>query len=111
MKNAQCREAHEEVNLPLHSPHVHPVCVLRPFLSAYKLLVTPVVAVLDDLSVLSGLQASEGEVEHIFDHPLEALLDPDLSRKEALVPMGSEHWPYEVELHVRIAIYSLAIPR
>ncbi|KAI0315561.1 NUDIX hydrolase domain-like protein [Amylostereum chailletii] len=94
-----CREAHEEVGLPLHSPHVHHVCILRPFLSAYKLLVTPVVTVLDDLAVLDGLKASEGEVEHIFDHPLEALLDPTIALKEPLVLIGSEHWPYDVELH------------
>jgi peroxisomal coenzyme A diphosphatase NUDT7 len=64
-------------------------------------VVTPVVALLDDLSVLEELRAAPGEVAHIFDHPLEALLDPELARKEALVPLDSEHWPYEEELHVR----------
>jgi peroxisomal coenzyme A diphosphatase NUDT7 len=64
-------------------------------------VVTPVVAFLDDLSVLEELRAAPGEVSHIFDHPLEALLDPELARKEALVPLDSEHWPYEEELHVR----------
>lgn len=58
-------------------------------------------ALLDDLTLLDGLKACEGEVDHIFDHPLEALLDPELARKEKLVPRGSEHWPYEEELHVR----------
>ncbi|KAA1467357.1 hypothetical protein DENSPDRAFT_832377 [Dentipellis sp. KUC8613] len=94
-----CREANEEVGLPLDSPHVHPICTLRPFLSAYKLLVTPVVALLTDLAVLDALTASAAEVAQIFDHPLGALLDPSLARKEALVPVGSEHWPYESELH------------
>jgi peroxisomal coenzyme A diphosphatase NUDT7 len=64
-------------------------------------VVTPVVAFLDDLSLLEELRAAPGEVAHIFDHPLEALLDPELARKEELVPLDSEHWPYEEELHVR----------
>ncbi|THH16665.1 hypothetical protein EW146_g4007 [Bondarzewia mesenterica] len=93
------REANEEVRLPLASPHIHTICTLRPFMSPYRLLVTPVVAILDDLAVLEGLQASAGEVEHIFDHPLEALLNPTIARKEPLVSIGSEHWPYETELH------------
>ncbi|KAI0067366.1 hypothetical protein BV25DRAFT_1819689 [Artomyces pyxidatus] len=93
------REAYEEVGLPLNSPHVHAVCTLRPFVSAYKILVTPVVALLDELSVLDELVAEPGEVAHIFDHPLEALLDPAIALKEPLEPIGSEHWPYDVELH------------
>ncbi|KAI0048951.1 hypothetical protein FA95DRAFT_971656 [Auriscalpium vulgare] len=93
------REANEEVGLPLDSPHVHRVGMLRPFVSAAKLLVTPVVALLDDVSVLDGLVASPGEVDHIFEHPLEAMVDPALSLAEPLEPVGSEHWPYEVELH------------
>ncbi|KAI5998830.1 hypothetical protein EDD15DRAFT_2386662 [Pisolithus albus] len=36
------REAHEEVGLPLNCAHVHKLCVLQPFLSAFKLVVTPV---------------------------------------------------------------------
>ncbi|KAI0261544.1 NUDIX hydrolase domain-like protein [Gloeopeniophorella convolvens] len=93
------REAHEEVALPLRSPHVHALCTLHPFVSQHKLLVTPVVALLDDTAVLRALRAAPHEVAHIFDHPLEALLDPELARAEALVPMGSENWPYEAELH------------
>ncbi|EPQ52719.1 hypothetical protein GLOTRDRAFT_47166 [Gloeophyllum trabeum ATCC 11539] len=93
------REAHEEVGLPLNCPHVYTLCLLRPFLSSSKLFVTPVVAFLGDVSVLGGLTANAEEVDCIFDHPLEALLDPIIARKEPLVPIGSEHWPYEVELH------------
>ena len=52
------------------------------------------------MSILDGLCASPGEVAHIFDHPLEALLDPELARSEKLVPVGSEDWPYEEELYV-----------
>ncbi|KAH9955375.1 NUDIX hydrolase domain-like protein [Lactifluus volemus] len=93
------REANEEIALPLYSPHVHTLCTLDPFVSRYMVVVTPVVAFLDDLSVLEELRAAPGEVAHIFDHPLEALLDPELVRKEALVLLDSEHWPYEEELH------------
>ena len=66
-------------------------------------MVTPVIAFLDDVGVLEGLRAAPGEVAHIFDHPLEALLDPELVREEEtpLVPLGSEDWPYEAELQVR----------
>jgi len=93
------REAYEEVALPLDCPHIHTICILEPFLSKYKLLVTPVIALLTDLSVLDNLKASDAEVDHIFDHPLEALLDPTLASKEPLVAIGSEDWPYEVEYH------------
>lgn len=80
---------------------MHVLCTLRPFFPAYQMLVVPVVALLDDLTVLDGLKAAEAEVAHIFDHPLEALLDPIIARKEPLVPItGSEHWPYEPELYV-----------
>ena len=96
----QFREANEEVALPLHSPHVHTLCTLDPFVSQHKVVVTPVVAFLDDVSILDGLRAAPGEVAHVFDHPLEALLDPELVRDEKLVAVGSEDWPYEAELYV-----------
>jgi peroxisomal coenzyme A diphosphatase NUDT7 len=98
----QFREASEEVAFPLCSPHVHTLCTLEPFVSPNRVLVTPVIAFLDDLSVLEELRAAPGEVARIFDHPLEALLDPELLRdsEERLVPLGSEDWPYETELHV-----------
>ena len=97
----QFREANEEVGLPLGSPHVHTLCTLEPCVSQFKVVVTPVVAYLDDVSVLEALRAAPGEVARIFDHPLEALLDPELAREEGLVPIGSDDWPYEEELHVR----------
>ncbi|KAH9958579.1 NUDIX hydrolase domain-like protein [Russula dissimulans] len=93
------REANEEVALPLRSPHVHVLCTLERFVSQYGVLVTPVVALLDDVSVLEELRAAPGEVARIFDHPLEALLDPELARGEPLVSLGSEDWPYGMELH------------
>ncbi|EMD33469.1 hypothetical protein CERSUDRAFT_118052 [Gelatoporia subvermispora B] len=93
------REAFEEVALPLDCPHLHTVAIMRPFVSSSKLLVTPVVTVLTDLSVLGQLKASEGEVSCIFTHPFEAVLEPGLSAKEPLVPKGSTDWPYEPEFH------------
>jgi peroxisomal coenzyme A diphosphatase NUDT7 len=100
--NLQFREANEEVAFPLCSPHVHTLCTLEPFVSPNRVLVTPVIAFLDDISVLEDLRAAPGEVARIFDHSLEALLDPELLRdsEEKLVPLGSEDWPYETELHV-----------
>ncbi|KAJ7185840.1 NUDIX hydrolase domain-like protein [Mycena filopes] len=92
------REAHEEVGLPLNSPHIHTLATLQPFISLHKLVVTPVIALLDDPSIISTLQASPHEVAHIFSHPLEAILDPSLARKESLVSAG-EDWIYDTELH------------
>ncbi|KAI0788024.1 NUDIX hydrolase domain-like protein [Fomes fomentarius] len=93
------REAHEEVGLPRHYPHVYTVCTLRPYIASSKLLVTPVVALLTDLSVLESLVPSEGEVDRIFDHPLEAILDPSLASKEHLALKGSEDWIYKEDYH------------
>lgn len=93
--DAAYREAMEEVGLPLHHPNVHTLCILRPFVAWTRsfVLVTPVVALLTDLSVLSTLRAAEGEVDLIFDHPLSAILEPSLAKGEPLVPLNSEHWP------------------
>ncbi|KAG8213157.1 hypothetical protein J3R82DRAFT_11565 [Butyriboletus roseoflavus] len=94
------REAQEEVGLPLGSPDIHTLCTLQPFLSHSQLIVTPVVALLTDPAILCTLKPCVGEVDHIFNHPLEAILDPSLSEKEPLVPSGSEHWPYSEEFYV-----------
>ncbi|KAF7978832.1 hypothetical protein HWV62_44627 [Athelia sp. TMB] len=94
------REAEEEVGLPRNCPHVHIICALGPFVSKYKILVTPIVAFLTDLSVLDNLTASEAEVDRIFSHSLEAILDPSLASSEPdLVPMSSGDWPYDDEYH------------
>ncbi|PIL29863.1 hypothetical protein GSI_08070 [Ganoderma sinense ZZ0214-1] len=93
------REAHEEVGLPRHCPYIYTICTLRPYIASSKLLVTPVIALLTDLSVLEKLVPSPGEVDRIFDHPLEAILDPALVANEDLAPKGSEDWIYEEELH------------
>jgi peroxisomal coenzyme A diphosphatase NUDT7 len=97
----QFREAYEEIELPLDCPSIQVICTLDPYISLHKLIVTPVVALLSDLSVLDQLKAHEDEVSHIFSHPLEALLDPSIMRRESLVAAGSEDWFYEEELHVR----------
>lgn len=102
----QFREAQEEVGLPLGSPDIHTLCTLQPFLSHSQLIVTPVVALLTNPAILCTLKPCVGEVDHIFNHPLEAILDPSLSEKEPLVPSGSEHWPYPEEFHVS-TIFSL----
>lgn len=47
-------------------------------------------------------------MDRIFNHPLEAVLDPSLSEKEALVARGSENWPYPEELHVSVDSLLLA---
>ncbi|KAI6042467.1 NUDIX hydrolase domain-like protein [Pisolithus marmoratus] len=93
------REAHEEVGLPLDCTHVHKLCVLQPFLSASGLLVTPVVALLTDVGLLADLTPCVGEVDRIFSHSLEAILDPHLAGNEPLVAKGSEHWPYSQDFH------------
>ncbi|KAJ7032035.1 NUDIX hydrolase domain-like protein [Mycena alexandri] len=93
------REANEEVGLPLNAPRIHILATLQPFISLHKLVVTPVIAFLADRSMISTLRAAEDEVAHIFSHPLEAILDPALARKESLVSPGSEDWIYGTELH------------
>ncbi|KAG2146062.1 NUDIX hydrolase domain-like protein, partial [Suillus bovinus] len=86
------REANEEVGLPLPptSSNIHFITTLPPFLSASQLLVTPVVVLLS-LPLPSQLV----KVDRIFDHPLEAILDPRIlsNKGEMLVDVG-EDWPY-----------------
>ncbi|KAL0574687.1 hypothetical protein V5O48_007272 [Marasmius crinis-equi] len=96
---AAFREANEEVDLPLNSPSIHTICTLEPFFSLHMLVVTTVVALLTDVSVLGNLKPSENEVSRIFSHPLEALLNPELVRNDPLALPGSEDWIYEPELH------------
>ncbi|CAE6494092.1 unnamed protein product [Rhizoctonia solani] len=98
-------EAHEEIGLPTPNPAVHIIAVLTPFLSLYRLAVTPVVAFLSDLTLLDHLTPNPDEVDEIFDHPLEAILSPELAASLAPRPerplsaRGSAQWPYEEEYH------------
>lgn len=73
---------------------------MEPYISLYKIVVTPIIAVLTRPTLLDHLKPAEDEVERIFTHPLRAILDPALSRGEDLVADG-EDWPYDTELHVR----------
>lgn len=99
------REAHEEIGLPLSSRNIHILGLLPPFLSLYRLAVTPVVAFLSDLSLISHLKPNPDEVDEIFDHPLEAILSPELAASIAASPSkplseyGSARWPYKSEYH------------
>lgn len=65
----------------------------------WRLLVTPVVMFLEDPSIVANLSLSV-EVDRIFSHPLEAILDPSLAEDEILSRKGTEDWPYEEELYV-----------
>lgn len=109
MTYAQYREAYEEVGLPMNHPDIHTLSVLQPFVSWTRLLVTPVVALLTNLELLNHLTPSEGEVDVIFDHPFEAILDPHLSAQENLVGINSELWPAEEEFYVCICICTLQV--
>ncbi|ELU40774.1 NUDIX domain-containing protein [Rhizoctonia solani AG-1 IA] len=108
---SKLREANEEIGLPVPSSAVHVLGVLTPFVSYYKLAVTPVIAFLSDLSLLEHLKPNPEEVDEIFDHPLEAILSPELAASLAPKPgrllseRGSEKWRYEPEYHVRQIIY------
>jgi len=107
----QYREANEEVGLPLNSQHIHTIGTLDPCISLYKMIVVPVLAVLTEPSILGELKAHEGEVARIFTHPLRAILDPNLARSEPLVERGSEDWPYETDLYVRLRVFVLILDR
>ncbi|ESK86612.1 nudix hydrolase [Moniliophthora roreri MCA 2997] len=108
------REANEEVGLPFPEEYakqkdgvattnsIRILCTLEPFLSVYRVIALPVVAFLEDPSVLQVLQPCEGEVDRIFTWPLEGVLDPEnvLSNEEGLAVAGSEDWPFnEKEFH------------
>ncbi|KAI5084968.1 hypothetical protein GOP47_0001137 [Adiantum capillus-veneris] len=79
------REAQEEIGLD--SSVVRVVTYLEPFLSKHLLRVTPVVAVLLDRSKLS-LTPNSGEVDAIFDAPLEMFLKEQNYRCEEREWMG-----------------------
>ncbi|KAF8588897.1 hypothetical protein K439DRAFT_1334285 [Ramaria rubella] len=96
---AAFREANEEVGLPVNCSDILVLCRLQPFVSLFKILVTPVVALLTNLSVLESLTPSPEEVDHIFDHPLEAILDPNLAANEPLSLKGEANWPYTTDFY------------
>ncbi|KAJ3912311.1 hypothetical protein F5877DRAFT_72507 [Lentinula edodes] len=125
------REAYEEVGLPFpssliidsdneipHIPNIHILCTLSPHISQWGIIVVPVVSYLSGpvsssassppshtyiLTPTLTLQANPTEVDRIFTHPLESILDPfspqsKLSSRD-LAEKGSEDWPYDEELY------------
>jgi peroxisomal coenzyme A diphosphatase NUDT7 len=55
---------------------------------------------LTDTSILDTLMPNPGEVDRIFTHPLDAIIDPALASGEPLSEIGSEDWPYEEDYYV-----------
>ncbi|QRW18079.1 NUDIX family hydrolase [Rhizoctonia solani] len=84
MVKTAIREAHEEVGLSYDHPQLHILTTLAPFLSQFRLLVTPVIGWATGPEFLQELKANESEVDEIWDHPLEA---------------GTEGWPYESDIY------------
>ncbi|KAJ3793074.1 hypothetical protein GGU11DRAFT_853697 [Lentinula aff. detonsa] len=99
-----------------HIPNIHILCTLSPHLSQWGLIVVPVIAYLSSpISSVSTsthehnnlpsltLRANPTEVDRIFTHPLEGMLDPSLASGRGdladLAEKGSEDWPYEDELY------------
>ncbi|KAJ1307668.1 hypothetical protein OPQ81_001761 [Rhizoctonia solani] len=104
MVDTALREAHEEVGLAYGHPHVHILTTLPPFLSQFRLLVTPVVGWATSPDFMQELKANEGEVDQIWDHPLEAVLSPELVRQPGvlsgpLAEKNTEGWPYESDVY------------
>lgn len=111
--NVKIREAHEEVGLARSHPHIHILTTLAPFLSQFRLLVTPVIGWATSPEFLRELKANEGEVDEIWEHPLEAVLSPELVCQpnlltRELAEKGTEGWPYESDIYVRLCSYSLS---
>ena len=84
----------------MDSPAIYTLGSLDPFISIHRLVVTPIIAFLAQPAILKSLKASEGEVSHIFSHPLEAILDPTLVSCKTLVAVGSDDWPYQSDVYV-----------
>lgn len=54
---------------------------------------------LTDTSILDTLTPNPDEVDRIFTHPLDAIIDPSLAAGEPLCDIGSEDWPYEEDYY------------
>ena len=74
------------------------------------MLVAPVVALLTDTNILNELKPSPEEVDLVFDHPFEAILEPSLAVAEPLVDLNSELWPSDIEFYVS-SLALLSFPR
>lgn len=55
---------------------------------------------LTDTSILDTLTPNPDEVDRIFTHPLDAIIDPSLAAGEPLSGIGSEDWPHEGDYYV-----------
>ncbi|CUA72629.1 hypothetical protein RSOLAG22IIIB_10201 [Rhizoctonia solani] len=78
------REAHEEVGLAYDHPQVHILTTLAPFLSQFRLLVTPVIAWATNSEFIQELKANESE---------SGVLSRPLAEK------NTEGWPYESDVY------------
>ena len=56
---------------------------------------------LTDTSILGTLTPNPDEVDRIFTHPLDAIIDPSLVYGEPLSEIKSEDWPYERDYYAR----------
>lgn len=69
----------------------------------------PVVMFTSDSGLVDELSPCADEVDLIFTHPLEAILDPELARSENLSEKGSEYWKYEDDLYVRTSTLTIGL--
>lgn len=93
------RESNEECGLDPQSPSLQYLTQLPPFLSQWKLIVIPVVFLCTDPALIDTLSPCADEVDCIFSHPLEAILEPSLANGESLSEKGGENWPYSEDLY------------
>ena len=94
------REAQEEVGL--HPRHVSVLGSLPHYTTGSGFVVTPVVALLEPGF---ALQPNAGEVDAVFEVPLDYLMNPAHHRRHTLqTPIGPRHWismPYQDGLQER----------
>ncbi|CUA72633.1 hypothetical protein RSOLAG22IIIB_10205 [Rhizoctonia solani] len=72
--------------------------------TAFRLLVTPVIAWAASSEFVHELRANEREGDEMWGHPLEAMLSPELVRQSGVLsrPLSeknTEEWPYESDVY------------
>ncbi|EUC57191.1 NUDIX domain protein, partial [Rhizoctonia solani AG-3 Rhs1AP] len=87
MVNTAIREAHEEVGLAYDHPHVHVLTTLAPFISQFRLLITPIIAWATSSEFMHELKANEKLVHQ------PGVLSRPLAEK------NTEGWPYESDVY------------
>jgi 8-oxo-dGTP pyrophosphatase MutT (NUDIX family) len=94
MQATALREAQEEVGL--HPRHVHVLGSLPHYTTGSGFVVTPVVALLEPDYAIAP---NAGEVDAVFEVPLDFLMNPAHHRRHTLqTPIGPRHWismPYQ----------------